>query len=107
DAVDQALVHVDVDDVGAGFDLFAGDGERFLVAAVLDEPGEFPRAGDVGPLADHDEVRFGPDHQRLVAAVGRPGRQVRDLPGRDALDRQGDGVDPLRRGAAAAADDVD
>ena len=39
-AVDQALVHVDVEDVGAALDLLAGDGERLLVIALLDQPGE-------------------------------------------------------------------
>ncbi len=32
-AVEQALVHVDVDDVGAAFDLLAGDGDGLLVVA--------------------------------------------------------------------------
>ena len=33
-AVDQALVHVDVEDVGAALDLLAGDGQRRLVVAA-------------------------------------------------------------------------
>ena len=32
-AVEQAFVHVDVDDVGAAFDLLAGDGDGFFVLA--------------------------------------------------------------------------
>ena len=39
-AVDQAGVHVDVEDVGAALDLLAGDGEGGLVVALLDQPGE-------------------------------------------------------------------
>ena len=39
-AVDQALVHVDVEDVGARLDLVAGDGQRGLEVAALDQPGE-------------------------------------------------------------------
>ena len=39
-AVDQVLVHVDVEDVGAALDLLAGDGDGGLVVAVLDQPGE-------------------------------------------------------------------
>ena len=60
-AVDQALVHVDVEDVGAALDLLAGDGQRLLEVALLDQAGEPLRAGDVGPLADHDEVGLGAD----------------------------------------------
>ena len=33
DAVDHALVHVDVDDLRAGLDLLAGDRERGVVVA--------------------------------------------------------------------------
>ena len=54
DAVDHALVHADVDDVGAVFDLLARDADGFFVLAFLDQAGEFGRAGDVGALADHD-----------------------------------------------------
>ncbi len=54
DAVDHALVHADVDDVGAVFDLLAGDADGLFVLAFLDELRELWRAGDVGALADHD-----------------------------------------------------
>ena len=54
-AVDQRLVDVDVEDVGAALDLLAGDGERGVPVAGLDGLGELRRAGDVGALADDDE----------------------------------------------------
>jgi hypothetical protein len=54
DAVDHALVHADVDDVGAVLDLLAGDAYGFFVFAFLDQLGELGRTGDVGALADHD-----------------------------------------------------
>ena len=54
DAVDHALVHADVDDVGAVFDLLPGNADGFFVFAFLDQLGELRRTGDVGPLADHD-----------------------------------------------------
>ena len=54
-AVEQALVHVDVDDLRAVLDLLAGDDERLGVVAVRDQPAELGRAGDVGALADVDE----------------------------------------------------
>ena len=57
---------------------------RGAVVAGLDQLGELGRAGDVGALADHEEVRVGPDGERLEAApvreaVGRrrPARRQR------------------------------
>ena len=44
----------------------AGDRDRFFEVAVLDQPGELLRAGDVGPLADHDEVAVGAERERLA-----------------------------------------
>ena len=55
--VEQPLVHVDVEDVRAAVDLLLRDGERRLEIAALIELRELRRAGDVGALADHDEVR--------------------------------------------------
>ncbi len=40
-AVEQALVHVDVDDVRAALDLLAGDFDGLFVLLLLDQPGEF------------------------------------------------------------------
>jgi hypothetical protein len=53
--VQQALVHVDVDDLGAVFDLLTRDHDRGLVIIRLDQLAEPRRTGDVGPLADIDE----------------------------------------------------
>ena len=39
-------------------DLLARDVDRFLVAVLLDQLAELRRAGDVGALADVDEVRL-------------------------------------------------
>ena len=50
-------------------DLLARDCERPLVVARLDQAGELLRAGDVGALADHDEVGLGRIDQRLDAAA--------------------------------------
>ena len=54
DAVDHALVHADVDDVGSVLYLLPGDADCFFVFARLDELCELGRAGHIGPLADHD-----------------------------------------------------
>ena len=56
--IEQALVHVDVDDLRAVLDLLARDDHRFVVAVFHDQLLELRRAGDVGALADVDEVAF-------------------------------------------------
>ena len=56
DAVNHSFVHANINDLRAVLDLLAGDGERGLVIAGLDELGEFRRPGDVGALADVDEI---------------------------------------------------
>ena len=54
--VEHALVHVDVEHVGAVLDLLARDFERGGVVVRLDQLAEAGGAGDVGPLAHHDEI---------------------------------------------------
>ena len=66
--VEHALVHVHVDDLGASSHLLARDGERLLVLPGEDQLRELRRAGDVGALADVDEVRVGADDEGLEAA---------------------------------------
>ena len=58
-AVEQGFVHIHVEHVRAAFDLLPSDAEARFELAVFDEPGEFLRAGDVGPLADHHEIDSG------------------------------------------------
>src|SRR3546814_4943442 len=57
-------VHVDVEHLGAAFDLLPGNGHRLVVAVLQDQLLELPGAGDVGAFADVDEVAFGRDLQR-------------------------------------------
>ena len=105
-AVEEALVHVHVDHLGAALDLAAGDLECGFIVAHADEPGEAARTGHVGAFADVHEVGFGPDHERLEAAeagVGwRFGRDPRGQPG----DRLGEDADVAGGGPAAAAYDI-
>ena len=54
-AVEQALVHVDVDDLRAGLDLLARHRQCGLVVAGLDQLAEPRRAGDVGAFTNIDE----------------------------------------------------
>ena len=55
---DQALVHVDVDDLRAVRHLIARDIERRGKIAGGDELAELGRAGDIGALADIDEGEY-------------------------------------------------
>ncbi len=55
-AVEQGFVEIDVENIGATLDLAACDAEGLFEFAFFDEAGEFFAAGDVGALADHDEV---------------------------------------------------
>ena len=107
DSVEHPLVDVDVDDVGAVLDLLPGDAHGLLVAVLLDEPGERPRAGDVGPFADDGEAAFRPDLQHLEPGITGPRRGGRGHPRRMPRDRLGDRLDVPRRRSAAAADDVE
>ena len=72
--IDQALVHVDVEDLRAVGDLLARDFDGFVVAIVLDELFELRRTCDVGALADVDEQQFRRDDQRFEAGQARVAR---------------------------------
>jgi hypothetical protein len=106
--VEHRLVHVDVDDLGAGVHLFPGDLDRRVEVAVEDELGELARPGDVGALADVDEDVAGlRDRHCLEPRQAGHGLDLRRDPRRDALDGFGDRPDVGGRRAAAAAGDVD
>ena len=107
DAVDHPLVHVDVDDLCPGLHLLAGHRQRGRVVLLLDEATEAGRAGDVGALADVDEERVLVDGQRLEPAEAQGPRDLRADAGGALCGRVGNGPDVLRRGPAAAAEDVD
>ncbi len=80
--VEQRLVHVDVDDLGAVVDLLARDLDGLLVPAVGDELREAARTGHVGALADVHEQRLGRDGQRLQARqAGVPRERRHDARG--------------------------
>jgi hypothetical protein len=105
--VEHPLVHVDVEDVRAAAHLVERHLEASCEVSLLDQVREAPRAGDVGALPDHDEVRLGADGEELEAteaAVAGLGR--RRLPRRQGLDGPCDGRDVLGRGPAAPAHQV-
>ena len=70
DGVEQALVHVHVDHLGAGLHLLAGDVERGRVVAGGHQLPELGRAGDVGAFANVDEERDG--HTLVLGSGSRP-----------------------------------
>ena len=105
--VEQALVHVDVEDVGATFDLMEGDVERFLERPGRDEASELARAGHVGPLADDDEIRVRADRERLQSRELRERRALRALVRCMWRDGLGDRPDVLRGRAATATREIE
>ena len=105
--IEQALVHVHVDDLGAVLDLIARDVERGRIVARGHELAEARRAGDIGALADVHERDFRRQREGLQPRQPQPPRHVRDRARRLAGHRLGDRGDMRGRGAAAAAHDVD
>ncbi len=65
--VEHPFVHVDIDHLGAGFDLLQGDFQGFGVIVFTDQAGKAGGAGDVGTLADVDEQRLAIDGERFEA----------------------------------------
>ena len=104
--LEEALVHVHVEQVGAARDLVPRHGDRRFEPVVPDQAGEAARTGHVGALAHHQERRLRP-YQRLGAgeAESRGGRGRLARPG--PVHRAPDRADVVRGRAAAAADEVD
>jgi hypothetical protein len=100
-------LHVDVEDVGAAAHLVERDLDGLGVVARLHELREALGAGDIRPLADHDEVRIGPDDEGLEAGEPGVGGELRGLARSYPLEALRDGADVIGRRPAAAADDVD
>ncbi len=105
--IEQALVHVDVDDLRAGRHLIARHVERGGEIAVLDQFAESGGAGDVGALADINEANVGREGERLQPGEAQARLYRRDLPRRDAFHALGDRMNMRWRRAATAADDID
>mmetsp|Transcript_55188 Transcript_55188/g.146427 ORF Transcript_55188/g.146427 Transcript_55188/m.146427 type:complete len:1471 (+) Transcript_55188:155-4567(+) len=113
-AVEQALVHVDVDHLRARLGLVARDLERLVVLAVEDELLVLHRARNVAPLADVHEAEVLVDGQWLEARDAHLRKRWRALTrleggavGDGLRDHLVDSLDVLGRRAAAAAERVD
>ena len=106
--VEHALVHVDVDDVRPAAYLLKGYRNRFGVVAFGDQLSKFGGPGDVGALANHDEIGLRPDDERLEPTeTGIVCLALRLRARRHVPNRVGDGPDVIRSRATAATDDVD
>ena len=105
--IQQAFVHVDVDDLRAVLDLVARHLKRCGVVARGDQLAEFSRACDVGALADIDEGDRLRQRERLEARKPQAPFDHGNRAGLVRGDGGGNRRDMVRRGAAAAADDVD
>ena len=105
--IEQSLVHVDVDDLGAVQHLVTRHVERRREIAVLDQLAEFGRARDVGALAHVDEADVARKRKRLETRQAQLRLDARHLSRREAVHAARDGADVVGRGAAAAAHDVD
>ena len=74
--IEQALVHVHVDDLRAVLDLIARDRERAGIVAGGDELAEPGRAGDVGALAHIDERNFRREREGFETGEAQQPRQL-------------------------------
>ncbi len=106
-AVDQALIHVDVDDLCAVLHLIAGDGKCSRIVASRDQLAELGRARHVRALADIDEGNVLGQHERLEAGQRHEGLVFRHLARLKTLHGVRNGANMLRRRAAAAAHHID
>ena len=104
--VEQGLVHVDVDGLGAALDLRSGDLQGGVVVTLDDAVGEGTRTGHVGALADVEEEAAVADVQGLETGQPQRGRPA-GRPRGQASDGRREGRDVRRPRPAAAADDVD
>ena len=65
--IEQAVVHVDINDLRPVFHLFPGNGEGFFVILLFNEAEELTRPCDIAPLAYVDKVVFRLDFQHFEA----------------------------------------
>ena len=105
--IQQALVHIDVDDLRAIGDLFARDIEGGGIFAVLDEFAEARGARDIGALAHIHKANVLREREGLKPRQAQHGLNLGRTARAHALHAIRKGGDMLRRRAAASPDDVD
>ena len=102
----HALIHIDIDNLGAVLNLVPGNAQGFLVLLFLDQPEETLGTGHVGALTYVDKQNVVVPGERLEAGQAQGLGALGDLPGRVFGDRLGDGFNMVRTGTAAATNDV-
>ena len=105
--VEQPLIHVDVDHLRASFHLVAGHIERRRIVVGLNQLAELGRSGDVGPLTDIHEWNVVGQRKGLQPGQAKSRFDLRQRARRLVGHSPSDGLDVLRRRAAAAANNVD
>ena len=105
--IQQALVHVDVDDLRAIDHLLARHIQRCGEFAVLDELAKARGARDIGALAHIHEANVLRQCERLESREPQHGLDLWRAAGAEALHAIRKGGHMGGRGAAATADDVD
>jgi len=67
--IEQTLVHIHVDDLGTVLHLLPGNLDRFYIVSRHDQLLECRRSGDVGALADIDELGGGSGGHRFLVLL--------------------------------------
>ena len=104
--IEHGFVHVDVDDLRAVFHLLPRHGKRRFDFAAENQFRESGRARDVRALANVDEARIRPQHQRFEATEPRVALRRREHVRRNTAHGLGNRPDVRGRRPAASAGDV-
>ncbi len=104
--IDQAFVHIDVDDVCAIFDLLASNRQRLIKIAFANQPREFCRACNVCTLANHHKTSRLIYMQRLETSENCVIDFFDRFTRRKRFHRIGDRANVFRRSSATSAIDI-
>ena len=104
--IQHALVHVDVDDLGAVLHLLTGNADSGIVITLDNEPRELSRPCDVGAFTDVDEQAVGVDGHRFQSGETAHARRLRDAAWFGLCNRLGNSTDMFRCGSAASTHQV-
>ena len=105
--IQHALIHVDVDDLGAAFYLLPRHRQGVIIFALEDELRKRRRTGHIGPLSDVHEIGIGTNRERLEPAQAGIRLHGWNPPRPYVSNRLGQTLDVRRRRATASAEDVE
>ncbi len=104
--VEHSVVHINVDDLCAVFDLSSSDVARLIVVFFVDKSQKLTAARHVTSFADVDEIAFGGNVDGVESCEGETLRNVGHDSRTVAACQVGERADVFGRRAAASADDV-